>query len=44
MEDTDLDILIPALTKMKNLKMLWMGKNRINNPSLKRFLDTYVEN
>lgn len=42
MRDEDMQVLIPALVKIPNLKVLDLNKNIINGSVIKEFLDAYL--
>ena len=44
MEKEDFDILMPAFTQMPNLRQLVCNLNRIWGPSVRAFLDLYIQN
>lgn len=44
MERTDFDMIMPVLARMPNLKVLTCNVNRIWGPSVRAFLDLYLQN
>lgn len=44
MERTDFDLIMPILARMPNLRVLTCNVNRIWGPSVRAFLDLYIQN